>query len=220
LPLPFSDNITYIFAKQLEEANILVINKADLLPEEADAILEQARNRFPDKTLLLQSSLTPEGVAPWLTVLHAAPPLPPALALDYGPYIAGSAELAWLDEQVTFTPLPGTERATVVRLIAVILAGLRQAAHPVAHLKFFVRDAQEGVKLSFTALDENTAWKNNLPEHLYAPVTVLINARVQMPVEDLRALIAAALRTALTDAGVPYESTDVTAFAPRVSEEP
>ncbi|MFN2282829.1 MAG: GTP-binding protein [Anaerolineae bacterium] len=216
LPLPFSDNVSYIFANQLEEANILVINKADLLPEEGEGVLEQARSHFPDKTLLLQSSLTPEGVASWLAILQTAPPLPPALALDYGPYIAGAAELAWLDEQVTFTPLPGTERAIVVRLIATILAGLQQVAYPVAHLKFFVRDAQRGVKLSFTTLDEDTAWENDLPERLCAPVTVLINARVQMAVEDLRALIASALRTTLTDAGMTYHTAGATAFAPHV----
>ncbi|MBN2391560.1 MAG: hypothetical protein JXR84_12620 [Anaerolineae bacterium] len=218
LPLPFSDNVSYIFAQQLEEANILVINKADLLPEEADAILQQARHRFSDKTLLLQSSLTPEGVAPWLALLHTAPPLPPALALDYGPYIAGAAELAWLDEQVTFAPLPGAERATVVRLIAAIIAGLQQIAYPIAHLKFFIRDAQGGVKLSFTTLDEATPWENDLPERLCAPVTVLINARVQMAAKDLRALIAAALQTTLTDTGIPYQSTGATAYAPQVPD--
>ena len=220
MPLPFSDNVSYIFAQQLEEANILVINKADLLPEKGEAVLQQARHRFPDKTLLLQTSLTLEGVAPWLALLHTAPPLPPALALDYGPYIAGSAELAWLDEQVTFIPLPGTERATIVRLIATILADLRQVAYPVAHLKFFIRDAHRGIKLSFTTLDEGTAWESDLPERLCAPVTVLINARVQMAAEDLRALIAAALQKTLADAGVPYRSTGATAFAPRVPEEP
>ena len=114
--------------------------------------------------------------------------------------------------------MPGTERATVVRLITAIIAGLQQVAYPVAHLKFFVRDAQGGVKLSFTTLDEDTTWENDLPEHLCAPVTVLINARVQMALEDLRGLIATTLQTTLTDTGIPYQSTGVTAYAPQVPD--
>ncbi|HNT76033.1 MAG TPA: GTP-binding protein [Anaerolineae bacterium] len=215
LPLPFSDNITYIFANQLQEANILVINKADLLPEEGPEVLTEARRRFPDKTLLLQSSLTSAGVAPWLAVLHTAPPLPPALALDYGPYIAGAAELAWFDEQLTFAPPPGAERLTVVRLIAALLEGLQQTARPIAHLKFFIQDAGTGVKLSFTAMGEGE-WEKLIPQTLRAPVSVLINARAAMAVENLRALVAQALRGALSDAGIAYQSTGATAFAPQV----
>ena len=215
LPLPFSDNITYIFAKQLEEANILVINKADLLPEEAEAILEQAHQRFSDKTLLLQSSLTPEGVAPWLALLHAAPPLPPALALDYGPYIAGSAELAWFDERLTFTPPQGQERAVVVHLLAAMLENLRESGGPVAHVKFFIQGTGTGVKLSFTTLDEQD-WEQAIPQHLSAPLTVLVNARIQMAADELRALMADALRATLTDAGVSFQSTGATAYAPQV----
>jgi len=215
LPLPFSDNISYIFAQQLVETNILVINKADLLPEEGEAILEQARNRFPGKTLLLQSSLTPEGVAPWLALLHDAPPLPPALALDYGPYIAGAAELAWFDERLTFTPPQGQERAVVIRMLAAMLENLRKSGCPVAHVKFFIQDTGTGVKLSFTTLDEQD-WEQAIPQRLRAPVTVLINARVQMAADELRALMAAALRATLTSAGVSYQSTGVNAYAPQV----
>jgi hypothetical protein len=43
--------------------------------------------------------------------------LAPALALDNGPYIAGSSELAWLDERLAFSPPEGRERALATRLI-------------------------------------------------------------------------------------------------------
>ncbi len=215
LPLPFSDNIAYIFANQLEEANILVINKADLLPDEKEAILEQAQHHFRDKTLLLQSSLTPAGVAPWLAALRAAPPLPPALTLDYGPYMAGSAELAWFDEQLTFTPSPGVERMTVIHLVTAFLEGLRRTARPIAHLKFFIQDAESSVKLSFTAADESD-WEHTIPHGLHGPLTVIINARVQMAAAELRELAAQALHATLVNAGIPYHASEATAFAPQV----
>jgi hypothetical protein len=45
---------------------------------------------------------------------------------------------------------------------------------------------------------------------------VLINARVQVAAEALRALVAQAVRTTLSDAGIAYQSTGATAFAPQV----
>ena len=64
LPLPFNDNISYIFKKQIEEGDIIVINKADLLPKKAADILTQAQHQFPEKLFLLQNSLSNEGVLP------------------------------------------------------------------------------------------------------------------------------------------------------------
>ena len=215
LDLPFSDSITYIFVQQLEEANILVINKVDLLPEQADAILEQAHRRFPQKTLLLQNSLTPAGVAPWLAVLQEEHPLPPALTVDYDKYGAGAAELAWFDERLTFAPPVGQERTVVINIITAILEGLRQCNAPVAHLKFFIGDAGTGIKLSFTTLDR-IDWEQKLPQQLPSPVTLLINARIEMEAARLRALISQALHDALTDEGVAYQSTGMNAFAPQV----
>ena len=219
LPLPFSDNIIYIFSEQLEETHTIVINKADLLsPEECQRVVEQARHRYPGKTLLLQSSLTPEGVAPWLAALRTPQPLPLGLKVNYGPYVAGAAELAWLDEQLTLEPPDGLEHATVIHLIATILAGLRRPDQPVAHLKFFIQDAETGTKLSFTALDDEPDWKSALPPRLRAPVTVLINARVQMPAEELRALMTQAVHETLSNTGIPYHTSGPTAFAPHVPD--
>jgi hypothetical protein len=216
LELPFSDNVSYIFAQQLEEANILVINKVDLLPGQAEAILEQAQQRFPDKTLLLQSSLTPEGVALWLAVLRTGHPLPPVLMVNYGPYGAGASELAWFDERLTFELPAGQERVVVIRLLTAILASLRQLDNPVAHLKFFIQDAETGTKISFTSLDE-ADWEQQLPPRLQSPLTLLINARVQMDAERLRVLMMDILHNTMTDTGTTYQSTGANAFAPQVS---
>ena len=213
--LPFSDHITYIFSKQLEEANILVINKADLLPERGAAVVAQARVRFPEKTLLLQSSLTSAGVLPWLVVLQQVPPLPPALDVDYAPYVAGAAELAWFDERLILTPPVGQERALVRRLIMAIVTALRQAARPVAHLKFFIQDAETGVKLSFTSLDMDDG-QGVIPHLLHAPVTLTINARVEMAAADMRSLMGRVWREALESDGVHYQTAGEHVFAPEV----
>ncbi len=167
--------------------------------------------------MLLQSSSTPAGVAPWLATLSTGLDLPPALALDYGPYVAGAAELAWFDEGVTFIPPEGEERDVLVRMIGSIMDELRRAAHPVAHVKFYVEGAAGGTKLSFTSLDAS-GWETIVPELPHGPVTLMINARVQAKAEDLRDLVAYALSRVLEDAGIAFRTTGATSFAPVVPE--
>jgi hypothetical protein len=216
LALPFSDNICYIFDRQLDEGNLLVLNKADLLaPDEGVRVLSLARRRFPDQLLLLQSSLAPEGVAPWLAALEGGPALPPALKLDYEPYVAGAAELAWLDERLTLIAHGGRTRELVTRLIEAILNGLREASQPVAHLKFLIQGPEGGSKLSFGTLDASD-WMGQVPDLSPDPVTLIINARVQMEADRLRAIVGRALAEGLGSTGVTYHTTGATALTPIV----
>jgi len=69
--LPFSDDVVYIFDKQIEEAGLLVINKSDLLlPVEAEDVLELARQSFRSKRVRLQSSLLAESTSEWVDLLE------------------------------------------------------------------------------------------------------------------------------------------------------
>ena len=63
----FPDNVLYIYEKQLEEADPIVLNKADSLAagELADSGASLAA-RFPEKPLLTMSARTGEGVDAWL----------------------------------------------------------------------------------------------------------------------------------------------------------
>ncbi|HUS39115.1 MAG: GTP-binding protein [Pirellulales bacterium] len=99
----FSQKAGYIFLKQIEEADIVVVNKIDKLSElvrsELVGLIER---RYPDKRILTASALTGDGFDEVMTALdepiraHAA-----ALSIDYDIYAAGEAELCWLNCQAT-----------------------------------------------------------------------------------------------------------------------
>jgi len=218
LPMPFSENVCYIFDHQLEEAGVLVINKSDLLArEDGDMLAELARQHYPAARVLLQSSLTPAGVAPWLEALESVSLLPAPLQLDYGPYVAGSAELAWLDERLTFVPADGLGREIVLQVVGALLDSLRRAREPLAHVKVLITAGSTVTKVSFTSLDE-PGWEAHVPDLPSGPVALLVNARVQAEAASLRDRVTRALTQALQDAGVEFEMGGVTAFAPRVPE--
>ena len=63
----FPDDVLYIYEKQLEEADLIVLNKADRLAEgELAELRASLAARFPGQPLLAMSALTGEGVDAWL----------------------------------------------------------------------------------------------------------------------------------------------------------
>ncbi len=233
-PLPFSDNVVYIFDKQIEEAGLLVINKVDLLAEEEVYEIQRlAHARFPDKPLHLQNSLDPASVAGWVDMLTSGEvPLPSApLDIDYKRYGDGEAQLAWLDEAITFQVSQGQGRAVILTLIEAILGAIQQQEIPVGHLKFYVqsshgtgdRPAQDG-KISFPAMPEaamltahldDVAWQAQVPVLPGTQVTLLVNARVETQATALRELIHQAVEHTVKETDATYQESDVAFFHPK-----
>jgi Ni2+-binding GTPase involved in maturation of urease and hydrogenase len=234
LPLPFSDNVVYIFDKQIEEAGLLVINKVDLLSEDkVREIQHLARDRFPNKPIRLQNSLDPASIADWVDMLTSGEvPLPSAsLDIDYTRYGDGEAQLAWLDEVITLQVPQGQGRAVILTLIEGILGGIRQREIAVGHLKFFVRrgsgvrpEPVEDVKISFSALPDATsptgdsadgAWQTQIPVLTGTQVTLLVNARVETKAIALRELVQQAIEHTIAVTGATYQESDVAFFHPK-----
>ncbi len=101
----FSPKVRYIFEKQLEEADILVINKCDLIDETRQNELQAALNkRFPRARVLRISARTGAGIPEWLEMLlsHEAVQHDP-MDVDYDIYAEGEALLGWLNLSVAIT---------------------------------------------------------------------------------------------------------------------
>jgi G3E family GTPase len=87
----------------LEEADVLVINKIDLLSAYEVAVINMhLENEFPEKTILYQNSFEENNIEKWMSVLEQFEPSDRAsLDIDYDMYADGEAQLAWLDESMT-----------------------------------------------------------------------------------------------------------------------
>ena len=63
----FPPNVMYIYRKQLEEADLIVLNKTDLLAaDELRALRALLAEQFPDVPLLCMSAAQGNGVEAWL----------------------------------------------------------------------------------------------------------------------------------------------------------
>jgi len=95
----FSPQAAYIFLKQLEEAQLVVLNKIDRLSAgERDELLGLLRERFPAKRILAISAASGDGFAEFVSAIDApAPTSDLTLDIDYDTYAQGEAALAWLN---------------------------------------------------------------------------------------------------------------------------
>lgn len=98
----FSPKAAYIFLKQLEEADLVVVNKVDKLDAaELQRLTQLIVARYPGKKILPLSARTGTGLAELVAELGRAAELRTETpAMDYDIYAEGEAELGWLNGTV------------------------------------------------------------------------------------------------------------------------
>ena len=222
-PMPFGDDIVYIFDKQIEEANLLILNKADLLdPQQARATVRLAQDRFPATTARLQDSRQPDQIAAWIELLQSGAIAPPraSVDIDYARYGAGEADLAWLDEDVAFDVQPGAGRRVAIEFIRAVSGALAAKAMPIGHVKFMIRGAGPGagpgadVKVSLPTL-AGDAWEQDVPELAGDRVSLIVNARVETAAYQLRDVVSHAIQHAASSTGATPRESNLSVFHPK-----
>lgn len=215
LPLPFSDEVIYIWDQQLAEAGLLVINKMDLLGDPDRCDLEGlAQARYPDKRLLMLSALADKDVALWVEAIEGGQAQPPlaALDLDYARYGAGEQQLAWVDQALVLRA-PRNPWPALYALLKALSEQARQREMPIGHIKILARTGDHFAKLSLTALGPE-AGQDTLPP-LGPEIELLINARVQGGAAALREAVQEALQVASAAHGLTWRWQAEHAFHPR-----
>jgi len=214
--LPFSENVIYIFEKQIEEAGLVVLNKADLLQDDEIWDIKLLANAaFPGKTIWLQDSTQTEDVVRWLNLLengdHRLAVSP--IEMDYQRYADGEMQLAWLDEELLIDTGESGVRQVVTEIIGGIAARLTADEIPVGHLKFFIRTPNTGVKVSITTLTDGS-WQAGLKSMDGSQCRMLINARAEMAPEELQTLVQGVLDTCTNKTLARFEILRAEAFKP------
>ncbi|MEQ8838148.1 MAG: GTP-binding protein, partial [Lacipirellulaceae bacterium] len=101
----FSPQAAYLFLKQLEEAELIVLNKIDKLDApKREKLLQLLSQRFPEKPIVSLSAKEGHGFEDFLGHLEGTSSLDrPAMEIDYDIYAEGEAELGWLNATVKVT---------------------------------------------------------------------------------------------------------------------
>ena len=96
----FSPKAAYIFLKQLEEADVIVVNKADKLSSaEQRELIDLLEMRYPEKKVILASLRTGLGMDQLVEAIDCQTQESLPLQIDYDTYADGEAELGWLNAE-------------------------------------------------------------------------------------------------------------------------
>ena len=142
----FSEKVAYVYRKQLEEADLIVINKSDAYPPELlESLVSRLAETFPGAQTFVCSARDGTGVDAWFEVLLSAESRDfRPLQLDYETYAEGEALLGWLNctaQLESDGPFDGN------KLLLDLASGIRDRVaaqgSEIAHLKMTL-DSQDG----------------------------------------------------------------------------
>jgi G3E family GTPase len=207
----FSPKAAYIFLKQLEEAQIVAINKIDKLSTDERAEL------IAGKQVLPISARHGEGFDPLIAALDRFTARQETfMAVDYDLYAEGEAELGWLNCQIRLHTAEADAFALDDVLIALV-SRLRDAlvarqAEP-AHLKVL---GQVGTDTGIANLvGSQSAVELSLASEIHTVVAELIlNARVAIDPEQLDDAVRAVLVDLSNDHRLTHEIRGMQRFRP------
>jgi hypothetical protein len=194
----------YIYGKQLEEADIIVVNKADLLTSEQRARLRDClAARFPGRGLRFISALTGEGVDDWLDgVLAGGASGARITDVDYDRYARGEAVLGWLNATCDLTAVSAAETVDwqdfCRRLLESFKEEFARRAAAIGHVKIILSTAHGTCAGNLTRTDAPVA----IGGRLNAPspaARLVVNARVEMSPESLETIVRGTIQQTAHD---------------------
>jgi Ni2+-binding GTPase involved in maturation of urease and hydrogenase len=139
----FSPKAAYIFRKQLEEADAIVLNRTDELSVSQQEELTRLVNaEFPGVPVLRVSAQTGAGFDALLELLDQDGAFGrKILDIDYDTYAEGEAELGWLNTSVRLSSAAAFDLdALLLAVLADLTAVCRNLGGEVAHLKLIGMD--------------------------------------------------------------------------------
>ena len=201
----------YIYRKQIEEAEIVAINKIDLLTAGQRARLRAHLAReYPGRKVLEISALSGAGIEAWLDLLAAEESAPQGIMdMDYARYGKGEALLGWLNATIAFDGQRKIEGAALLHtLVHAVTEGLQREGISIAHFKMILHaDDGSSLRVQVTRDGEKPQFAGGLDAETRGG-KLLINLRAEGDPELLAATVREGLGRTLEE--VPHT---VEAFA-------
>jgi G3E family GTPase len=213
----FPEEVAYLFRKQLEEADLIVLNKTDLVRKSEKERLREALNgAFPGKQILTVSARNEENIEKWLDILLSGKPgAQSALRqIDYDRYAAAEAVLGWLNAAVKFeSPTPIDSERLLVDLLLNLRDAFRRKNAGIGHVKCSLTGGGRSMWVNLTDL---TAEPVLSAERIGRPTrcTLIVNARVKIEPEDLENIVRNSLRWLAGALGMTIDIQELQCFSP------
>lgn len=197
MPSTLHPSARYILRKQLEEADVIVLNKVDLLvPQELAELEASTKEVFSDAQVYSVSALTGDGVEGWLERVvqlggsgtHIAP-------VDYDIYAEGEAVLGWLNAKARFTADHELDWSVLCNDLLRSLRDKCTAQHAeIVHAKLILQSTGGGYLAGNLTSNEAEPILRGALDNSVLTAELTINARVEIAPEALEILVRESLQ--------------------------
>lgn len=220
----FSPRVRYIYLKQLEEAEIIVINKTDLLDADRLTTLRNGLSeRFPEASIIEMSAREDDNLEQWFdAAMTTELRLDRFLDIDYQTYGDGEALLGWLNATIEIKA-PGDDEFDGNAVLEKLAPALRDhlaatdGQAEVAHLKMTltpIGDPHEIAAINLVRDDSQPELSHRLVD-LLDDGEILLNLRAEAAPEHLDTAVQAALAEVLSgEFGLSHRITHSEHFRP------
>lgn len=214
-----SEHVGYIYRKQLEEAEIIVVNKCDQVdPARRMRLREALAAVNPAAEVFEVSARDGTGLEPWFARLLDGRSRAAAISdIDYDRYAEGEALLGWLNAEARIGAVGGADfdgNALLGAVLGRIRAALDTAGLEIAHLKATLAVEGDPLELAVANLvrtADDPVLSRQLPEPLDAG-RLLLNLRAEADPDVLEKIVREAV--AACAAGRPHDIMHLEHFRP------
>ncbi len=212
----FSPQAEYIFRKQIEEADFVIVNRIDeLAPEDVDRLTQLLEEQFDDRPILRMSAKTGEGFETFCEFLDQPGDFGQRLMeVDYDVYAVGEAELGWLNCQLDLKASEAIDLdAYLVALLSQLKVDFATIPAETAHLKAI--GMSEGYYAVANLVSSETDPQLSLASGCQTKqANVVVNARVAVDPELLTEMVRKAIHEEANKLGATAEINTLQSFRP------
>jgi len=185
----------YIFRKQLEESDMILISKSDLISaEELSMLKEKVGIHFPNAEVMTVSSLSGDGLDEWLhKVMNRTDAGKRLIEVDYDVYAEGEAVLAWLNSTIELSGIAVDWDDFANKLMQSLSAQFDSMKASVGHVKILFESGENYRIANLTGLNNTLNFRGSAG--ISNKVRLTLNARVEMHPETLEEIVRKTLDT-------------------------
>ncbi len=206
----------YLYLHQIQEAEIIGINKIDLVtPEQLESIKDQVSKLNDRAEILTLSAKTGVGLDELLDqILHKEYSPYSYPDVDYDIYTIAEAELGWFNGSWDISGKQELDAEQFIKdLLNTIGEYIVESGGEIAHLKMHLTSHMGSVKASHVMSDNGV----DLTGKIHGPIrdgSIIMNARVKLDPESITRIISESIQIIASKYNIEYTNCKSESFSP------